>query len=42
MKKHWKLISSIIVLIILGIYIGWLDNGPRKVNVDELPSRLDP
>ena len=36
-----KTIFVILLLTVLGFVFGWSDNGPRKVDVDTLPSRLD-
>ena len=41
MKKMY--IFGILIAIgiaFLGYYLGWLDNGPKPVNVDEIPSRF--
>lgn len=42
MKKMY-LWSMVIILGLgsIGYILGWIDNGPKKVNVEEIPSRLD-
>lgn len=42
MKKMYFL--SIIIVLVLGIigyFLGWIDNGPKKVNTEEIPSRFE-
>lgn len=40
-KNTVKLLVAFVIFLGLGYYLGWLDNGPRNVNVESLPSRLD-
>lgn len=42
MKKMylWSVLG-ILGLGILGYFLGWIDNGPKKVNVEEVQSRFE-
>jgi len=30
-KTYWVLIILIAIFLVLGLYLGWLDNGPRPL-----------
>lgn len=36
----WSIVI-VIVLGIIGYFLGWIDNGPKKVNTEEIPSRFE-
>jgi hypothetical protein len=42
MKKiFFYTIILILIFLGLGYYLGWMDNGPKPINVDAIPGRLD-
>ncbi len=34
-------IMAIVGLGLLGYYLGWIDNGPKEINTEEIPSRFE-